>query len=87
MIEFWNPDRALVTNNPFRESIKGPEQLGWLNYRADFRFSDYLPDEVSREPFNGGILFRIGDGHPLTDNDITEVQIGTKIQQAISAQR
>ncbi|NQX13297.1 hypothetical protein HQQ80_16850 [Microbacteriaceae bacterium VKM Ac-2855] len=86
MIEFWDPDRALVTEQAFRGAVHDPdtkEQLGWLNYRADSSFVDFLPEEVRREPVGTGALFRIGDGRVLGENDLDEVRIGRHIQQTI----
>jgi hypothetical protein len=85
MIEFCNPTRGLVTDPSYRSAVGGSEKMGWLNYRADSSFSKFLPDTVQHEPFNDGVLFRIGDGRVLNENNLTEVQLGKQIQQNILA--
>ncbi|WP_146076231.1 Imm52 family immunity protein [Rathayibacter rathayi] len=90
MIELWNPDRALVTERAYRDAVhdsETKEQLGWLNYRADSSFVEFLPDGVRHEPLKDGILFRIGDGRVLGGNSLEEVQLGKRIQHEILARR
>ncbi|AZZ55547.1 Imm52 family immunity protein [Rathayibacter iranicus] len=90
MIEFWNPDRALVTERAYRDAVhdsETKEQLGWLNYRADPSFVEFLPDGVRHEPLKDGVLFRIGDGRVLGENSLEEVQLGLRIQHEILARR
>ncbi|MDR6865832.1 hypothetical protein J2Y69_000414 [Microbacterium resistens] len=86
MVEFWSPERAFITEQQYRDAVRDPEtreQLGWLNYRADASFADCLPADVERKPFNGGVLFRIGDGRVLDENDTAETQLGRQIQEAV----
>ena len=88
MIDFWEADRALVTEERFRDVVGDDltrEQLGWLNYRADPGFARFLPGKVSRESCGSGILFRIGDGRALSENDQREVATGLEIQAALRA--
>ncbi|MHC2186471.1 hypothetical protein ACVLV4_002129 [Rathayibacter agropyri] len=90
MIELWNPDRALVTEQAYRGAVRDSEtkeQLGWLNYRADSSFVEFLPDGVRHEPLKDGIVFRIGDGRVLDENSLEEVQLGQRIQHEILARR
>ena len=86
LVKFWSPEEGCVTEARFRDATKGKlthEQLGWLNYRADPDFARYLPDTVRREPLGTGLLFRIGDGRVLTEEDTAEVHTGRAIQTAI----
>lgn len=88
MVDFWDADRALFTEQRFRGAVRDDitrEQLGWLNYRADANFARFLPQAVPREPHNGGVLFRLGDGRVLRENDQREVAAGLEIQAAIRA--
>ncbi|PPF29475.1 hypothetical protein C5C18_15035 [Rathayibacter tritici] len=90
MIDLWNPDRALVTEQAYRGAVRNSEtkeQLGWLNYRADSSFVEFLPDGVRHEPLKDGVSFRIGDGRVLGANSLEEVQLGLRIQHEILARR
>lgn len=91
VVEFWHPDRAVFTEKAFRNAVKDPgssEQLGWLNYRSNViapRLNKVLPAAVEREEFADGLLFRIGNGAPLTARDQAEVAQGLEIQAALRA--
>ena len=90
LIDFWQADRGLLTEESYRDATRDEvtrEQLGWLNFRRDPGFARFLPAQVARETYAGGVEFRIGDGHILNGDDTTEVKAGLAIQAAIRAAR
>ncbi|AAT90090.1 hypothetical protein ATY41_06095 [Leifsonia xyli subsp. xyli] len=88
LIDFCQADRGLLTDESYRDATRDEvtrEQLGWLNFRRDPGFARFLPANVTRQAYAGGIEFRIGEGRVLNANDKAEVDAGLAIQAAVRA--
>lgn len=90
LIDFWQPDEGWLTEAHYRDAVwddSTREQLGWLNYRADPSFAQFLPPAVSTKMQGQGLIFRIGDGHVLSADDHDEIATAQAIQAEIQAEQ